>query len=306
MVEAVNNNNNRNTAYTLGGVGVGALAGAGYSHFVKKPLLNGEGPSDAFIKQVYENKSKQTLADAESAAKQGMEAFKDSDLGALKAELNANPSKYGIQEIVADTDKNIEAKSVADQITEYTKDADANALRTKMEKSAVDTATAAAQKGIKDAKKIQSAITEAGKLTDETADDALKTFAKNNKEAFGFADDAAAEAHIGTLTGTQKDKVKALKDQAEALFADAKKAITDNWDSDKKGLKALAEGASEEDKNLMKLLKSAAHHVQGWSAAKWAGIGAAALGIASYIGAKMSQPKAEPQEEAAALQAHQA
>lgn len=324
MVDAVNNNNNnRTTYYTLGGLGVGAAAGAAYSDFVSKPLLKGDAPSDAFVRTLHDKQAKSAVETAEKTAKDAVAKFTTVD--EMKAEIKANASKYGLAEIKGEAavvasegvaaKPVVAAKSLEDVVADYLKKEggealDAAGLKAKMETSAVTVAKGAAESGIIEGKVISKAITDSAALADDATDDVLKTFIKNNKEAFSLVDDATDavvdtkfQELIGGVTA-QADKVKALKTETGNLFKGAKDAIADNWDS-KGGLKALAESASEADKSIFNTIKSAANEVRLKAAGKWAlGVGAV-LGLAAYIGAKMTQPKPEMLE-AQNLEAHQA
>lgn len=320
MVDAVNNNNNnRTTYYTLGGLGVGAAAGGAYSDFVSKPLLKGDAPSDAFVRTLHDKQAKSAVETAEKTAKDAVAALGEKNVADLTTEIKANASKYGLAEIKGEAavvasegvaaKPAVAAKSLDNVVADYLKKEggealDAAGLKAKMETSAVTVAKGAAEKGIIEGKVISKAIKDSAALADDAADDVLKTFLKNNKEAFGIVDDAAVDSKFAKLAGTQAEKVTALKTEAESLFKGAKEAIAGNWDSEKKGLKALAEGASDSEKSIFNTIKSAANEVRLKAAGKWAlGVGAV-LGLAAYIGAKMTQPKPEMLE-AQNLEAHQ-
>lgn len=270
MVDAVNNN--RDAVYTGIGAGVGAVAGGAYGGWLSKPLLSKDAPSDAFVKRYYDNSAKDA---AEAAKKAFKESFGEEEVDGLKNELKTNPKKYGI-EFAPDADDN--AKNA--KIDEYAKDLDKNGLFAKMEKAVGENAIAGKKSG-KELTKLKNAFEKLGDNPDENA---VKDFVKKHAEILGENADS-------TSTITTKNALKSKVDAVIAPLEDAKGKILEHFDV-KEGMKKVADGANESAKSAFEAVKKAAKETKLWAGAKWAAIGAAALGICSYIGAKMTAPKA--------------
>lgn len=275
MVDAINNN--RDAVYTGIGAGVGAVAGAGYGAWLSKPLLKDDAPSDAFVRRFYDNDVKNAAETAGENAKKAFEAFKDSEVDALKAELDANPEKYGIK-IEAGADK-------AAKINEYTDKLDANALRTKMGKDVVETAKANATTGQKSGKELTNLKNAFAKLGDKADENAVVDFVKKHGEILGETTD-------GTSTIKTLDALKAKVEDVTKPLTEAKTKITDHFDVSKNTLKELANDATDAQKSVFEAVKKAARDTKLWAGAKWAAIGLAVLGACSYIGSKLTAPKA--------------
>ena len=275
MVDAINNN--RDAVYTGIGAGVGAVAGAGYGAWLSKPLLKDDAPSDAFVRRFYDNDVKTAAETAGENAKKAFEAFKDSDVDALKAELDANPEKYGIK-IEAGADK-------AAKINEYTDKLDANALRTKMGKDVVETAKANATTGQKSGKELTKLKNAFAKLDEKADENAIKEFVKKHGEILGEKTDGTSS--IKTLA-----ELKTKVEDATKPLTEASKKITDHFDVSKNSMKELAENADNTAKSAFEAVKKAAKDTKLWAGAKWAAIGLAVLGACSYIGSKLTAPKA--------------
>ena len=260
MVDAVNNN--RDAVYTGIGAGVGAVAGGAYGGWLSKPLLKGDAPSDAFVKRYYDNSAKDA---AEAAKKAFKESFGEKEVNDLKDELKTNPKKYGI-EFASDA-----ADDVKDaKIDEYAKDLDKNGLFAKMEKAVGENAIA----GKKSGKELTNLKKAFDKLGDNPDENAVKEFVKKHAEILGEKADGSSTIKTKTDLDTKvKPVIKDLTDKADELkgFINDKKLDLSN--------------ASD-------VIKKAAKDTKLWAGAKWAAIGAAALGICSYIGAKMTAPKA--------------
>ena len=261
MVDAVNNN--RDAVYTGIGAGVGAVAGGAYGGWLSKPLLKGDAPSDAFVKRYYDNSAKDA---AEAAKKAFKESFGEKEVDNLKSELKTNPKKYGIEFA---SDAADEAKNA--KIDEYAKDLDKNGLFAKMEKAVGENAIAGKKSG-KELTNLKNAFAK----VEEGLDDAkAQEFAKKHTEILGINESEASTIKADDL----KTKVKAVtKDLTEK--ADELKGLINDKKID---LKA---------NSVTDAMKKAARDTKLWAGAKWAAIGAAALGICSYIGAKMTAPKA--------------
>ena len=275
MVDAINNN--RDAVYTGIGAGVGAVAGAGYGAWLSKPLLKDDAPSDAFVRRFYDNDVKTAAETAGENAKKAFEAFKDSDIAALKAELDANPEKYGIK-IEAGADK-------AAKINEYTDKLDANALRTKMGKDVVETAKANATTGQKSGKELTKLKNAFAKLDEKADENAIKEFVKKHGEILGEKTDGTSG--IKTLA-----ELKTKVEDATKPLTEASKKITDHFDVSKNSMKELASDATDAQKSVFEAVKKAARDTKLWAGAKWAAIGLAVLGACSYIGSKLTAPKA--------------
>ena len=266
MVDAVNNN--RDAVYTGIGAGVGAVAGGAYGGWLSKPLLKGDAPSDAFVKRYYDNSAKDA---AEAAKKAFKESFGEKEVDALKNELKTNPKKYGIELASDATDDAKNAK-----IDEYAKDLDKNGLFAKMEKAVVENANVDKKSG-KELTKLKNAFEKLGDNPDENA---VKDFVKKHAEILG-------EKADGTSTITTKS---ALETKVNSVLTEL------NGKADE--LKGLIKDKKLDLSSASDTIKKAAKDTKLWAGAKWAAIGAAVIGVCSYIGAKMTAPKAEaPAEE---------
>ncbi len=275
MVDAINNN--RDAVYTGIGAGVGAVAGAGYGAWLSKPLLKDDAPSDAFVRRFYDNDVKNAAETAGENAKKAFEAFKDSEVDALKAELDANPEKYGIK-IETGADK-------AAKINEYVDKLDKDGLRAKMEKDVVETAKANATTGQKSGKELTNLKNAFAKLGDKADENAVADFVKKHGEILGEKTD-------GTSTIKTLDALKAKVEDVTKPLTEAKTKITDHFDVSKNSMKELASDATDAQKSVFEAVKKAARDTKLWAGAKWAAIGLAVLGACSYIGSKLTAPKA--------------
>lgn len=269
MVDAVNNN--RDAVYTGIGAGVGAVAGGAYGGWLSKPLLSKDAPSDAFVRRYYDNAVKDA---AEVAKKAFKESFGEKEVNDLKNELKTNPKKYGI-EFAPDADDT--AKNA--KIDEHAKDLDKNGLFAKMEKAVAENANVDKKSG-KELTKLKNAF---AKVEDGLDDAKAQDFAKKHTEILGISADEAGKIKADDL----KTKVKSVTLQLEG----AKDLILEHFDV-KEGMKKLADNADESTKSAFEAVKKAAKDTKLWAGAKWAAIGAAVIGVCSYIGAKMTAPKA--------------
>ncbi len=266
MVDAVNNN--RDAVYTGIGAGVGAVAGGAYGGWLSKPLLSKDAPSDAFVRRYYDNSAKDA---AEAAKKAFKESFGEKDVDDLKDELKTNPKKYGI-EFAPGADDN--AKNA--KIDEYAKDLDKNGLFAKMEKAVGENAIA----GKKSGKELTNLKKAFDKLGDNPDANAVKDFVKKHAEILG--ENADGTSNITTKSALET-KVNSVLTELNGKAAELKGFINDK--------KLDLSNASD-------VIKKAAKDTKLWAGAKWAAIGAAVIGVCSYIGAKMTAPKAEaPAEE---------
>ena len=271
MVDAVNNNN-RNTVIAASGLGLGAVAGGAYGY--TKSLLKNDAPTDAFVRSYVKNDAKAKIDEAKNAIYG--DAFKDADVAALKKELKDNATKYGLAEVKADADGN-GAKTLDEVIEEFAKDTDKDSLKEKMSKAAGDTKSAE----FKNADDMLNLKKAAAGLADDADEAARTAFVKNNAELLGVA-----EADVENIGKKTVAELKQMADDATKPLADAKANILAQFKDGK--LKPLAENADESAKAAFKAVKDAASNAKLWAGAKWAGIGAATLGAASYLYAKMT------------------
>lgn len=276
MVDAINNN--RDAVYTGIGAAAGLAAGGAYGGWLSKPLLKGDAPSDAFVKRYYDNSMKTA---AETAKKEVQELYKASTTTAsLKTEDIAK--KLGLSAVSGQ-------ESATDVAQKYKWDdvfADKDDLDTakgKIDKMAAENATKNAKSG-KELTKLKKAFEKLDKNAD---DNTVKEFVKKHAEILGESNKDISKyqdlsnAIIGD--GSTKGILSPLEE--------AKGKILEHF-SVQDGMKKLADDAKESTKSAFEAVKKAAKDTKLWAGAKWAAIGAAALGICSYIGAKMTAPKA--------------
>ncbi len=273
MVDAINNN--RDAVYTGIGAGVGALAGAGYGAWLSKPLLKGDAPSDAFVRRFYDNDVKNA---AETAKKEFIESatYKAAgeDVTKLSDIVKGNPAKFGI--------KAEEGKSIDDAVKAFVgENPKAADLKAKMEKAVFENANVDKKSG-KELTKLKNAF---AKLGDNADENAVKEFVKKHGEILGEQTDGTSG--IKTL-----EALKAKVETVTKPLTEASKKITDNFDVSKNTLRELQEGANETQKSALEAVKKAAKETKLWAGAKWAAIGLAVLGACSYIGSKLTTPKA--------------
>ena len=123
------------------------------------------------------------------------------------------------------------------------------------------------------------------KLGDNADENAVKEFVKKHDEILGEQTDGTSG--IKTL-----EALKAKVETVTKPLTEASKKITDNFDVSKNTLRELQEGANETQKSALEAVKKAAKETKLWAGAKWAAIGLAVLGACSYIGSKLTAPKA--------------
>lgn len=283
MVDAVNNNNNT-AIYTGIGTVAGAAAGAGYGGWMSKPLLNKEDPSDAFVRRYYDNDAKDTIAKAGEDAKKALTespTYKAAgeDVTKLTDIIKGNAKSYGL-EAEMNADGTVK-KSLDDVVKEFVGDADAPKLKEKMEKTVSDVATENATKGFKDSKKLAELSKDLKELANAPKAEELKAFVSKHAETLGVEADKVDDflkKDITEIKELAKNVTKPLKDKEN----DLKAFIKDG--------KLNLEGAGD-------AVKKAAKDTKLWAGAKWAAGVGLALGIASYIGAKMTAPKVAKEEE---------
>ncbi len=271
MVDAINNN--RDAVYTGIGAGVGALAGAGYGAWLSKPLLKGDAPSDAFVRRFYDNNVKNA---AETAKKEFIESatYKAAgeDVTKLSDIVKGNPAKFGI--------KAEEGKSIDDAVKAFVgENPKAADLKAKMEKAVFENANVDKKSG-KELTKLKNAF---AKLGDNADGNAVKEFVSKHADILG----EDAKASITDYAGL-KTRVEGVTEP----LTEASKKITDHFDVSKNSMKELGNEADNAAKSAFEAVKKAAKETKLWAGAKWAAIGLAVLGACSYIGSKLTAPKA--------------
>ena len=273
MVDAINNN--RDAVYTGIGAGVGAVAGAGYGAWLSKPLLKGDAPSDAFVRRVYDNDVKNA---AETAKKEFIESatYKAAgdDVTKLSEIVKGNHQKFGV--------KVEDGKTLDDAVNAFVgENPKAADLKSKMEKAVFENANVDKKSG-KELTKLKNAF---AKLDEKADENAIKEFVKKHGEILGEKTDGTSS--IKTLA-----ELKTKVEDATKPLTEASKKITDHFDVSKNSMKELAENADNTAKSAFEAVKKAAKDTKLWAGAKWAAIGLAVLGACSYIGSKLTAPKA--------------
>jgi len=146
-----------------------------------------------------------------------------------------------------------------------------------MSKAAGDTKSAEF-KNTDDMLKLKNAAKELA----EDADEAKRLeFVKNNADILGVKD-----ADIEATGKKTVAELKQMADDATKPLANAESKILAQFDNGK--LKTLAEDADDAAKAAFKAVKDAASNTKLWAGAKWAAVGAAVVGAASYIYAKLT------------------
>lgn len=274
MVDAINNN--RDAVYTGIGAGVGAVAGAGYGAWLSKPLLKDDAPSDAFVRRFYDNDVKNA---AETAKKEVQDLYKEiKETKNLKTEAIAE--KLGLA-VVEGQENATDAAQKYKWDDVFTDADDLATAKGKIDKVVAENATKG-QKSGKELTKLKNAF---AKLGDNADENAVKEFVKKHGEILGEQTDGTSG--IKTLA-----ELKTKVEDATKPLTEASKKITDHFDVSKNTLRELQEGANEAQKSALEAVKKAAKETKLWAGAKWAAIGLAVLGACSYIGSKLSAPKA--------------
>lgn len=260
MVDAVNNN--RDAVYTGIGAGVGAVAGGAYGGWLSKPLLKDDAPSDAFVRRYYDNSAKDA---AETAKKEVQELYKNiTETKGLKTEDIAQ--KLGLA-VVDANENDITKKYKWDDV--FAEADDLDTAKGKIDKVVAENATKG-QKSGKELTKLKNAFEKVKEGLDDTK---AQEFAKKHAEILGLSADDVANVKAEDLPGKVNKALEGLTGKADEL-------------------KDLIKDKKLDLTNASDAIKKAAKDTKIWAGAKWAAIGAAALGICSYIGAKMTAPKA--------------
>ena len=262
MVDAINNN--RDAVYTGIGAGVGAVAGAGYGAWLSKPLLKDDAPSDAFVRRFYDNDVKNA---AETAKKEVQELYTNiTETKNLKTEAIAK--KLGLAVVEGkENETDIAQKYKWDDV--FTDADDLDTARGKIDKVIAENATKG-QKSGKELTKLKNAFEKVKEGLDDTK---AQEFAKKHAEILGLSADDAASVKAEDLPGKVNKALEGLTGKADEL-------------------KDLIKDKKLDLTNASDAIKKAAKDTKLWAGAKWAAIGAAVIGVCSYIGAKMTAPKA--------------
>lgn len=231
------------------------------------------------------NDAKDTIAKAGEDAKKPLTespTYKAAceDVTKLTDIIKGNAKSYGL-EAEMNADGTVK-KSLDDVVKEFVGDADAAKLKEKMEKTVSDVATENATKGFKDSKKLAELSKDLKELANDAKPEDLKAFVSKHAETLGVEADKVDDFLKKDLTEIKdlaKNAAKPLADKEDALKAFIKDG------------KLNLEGAGD-------AVKKAAKDTKLWAGAKWAAGVGLALGIASYIGAKMTAPKTAKEEQA--------
>lgn len=288
MVNAVGQNDNRNTVYTAAGAGLGAIGAGAYGY--TKSLLNGDAPNDAFVRRAFDNTAKDEIANAGKAAKEAFQKEANytaagDDVAKLKNVLKSQADKFGLKaEIDADGK---ETKTLDKVIEEFVDGKDAKTLKTAMEEKVAEVASDAKSLEFKSADKLIALRDGVKDLADDANAEDLKKFVTKHADALGVK----ADEIDGYLQKTDADGKKIAKTAKEIKDAatDAAKPLTNFTDNT---LKPLVENGKLKLDNASEVIKKAAKDTKMWTGAKWAALGAAALGAATYIYTKMTDPRA--------------
>ncbi len=270
-VNGVNNSNNT-ALYTTSGAVLGAGAGvaAGY---LTKPFLKDGAPTDEFIKKLDEN-----LINATSPEKrEGIKAFR----GRLKQLNNTIEKAKNLDELKRNLIDYVFGNPENISIEKYKNNFRDNLPRVRDDFESI---------GIK--------VTEdfIGRVENAKSFDEIKNILKEDMDKT-FAGKSIDE--VKNMSKSQLNKIKELERKG------LKEIFTIFWDSSEKkfinSVEALddldfAEG-TEGAKNLLKALKKSAQSIQGKYAAIYGAVGAAVLGLTTYLccGGKKNEQPVQPQ-----------
>lgn len=272
MVDGVQNNGTNNTGlYTGLGVAAGAALGGSYGKFMTKPYLNGDAPSDQFIRTAHDTLGESSATKAADTAKEAAKtALKDKEIDALKTELSTNAKTYGLAE-VKKADGTVE-KTLDKVIEEYIgSETDKAKLAEKMTNSAAETAKKASLDAHVSGAKLGDAIDEIGKLADDAKAEDVKAAVKKHAEVFGIK--AEDDAVNGVVSGKKASELKAALEEKLKTTKETVEGFFEN-----KKLKAEADIA-DDAKPAFKAVKDAISKLTNKAALKWGAIAAAALGV---------------------------
>lgn len=281
MVEAVSGRNNNNTsAYSLGGLGAGALAGGTFGYLQKPWAKNGQ-VSDTFIRQYEKNQIKYDLTQFEKMVK---DLKKISETGKLddisditkelldeceiNKELPSEDIKNYTSEILNDTMDAHNAKDIDELIKngkkQYKNDTINNAAKEAKRwdnlKVSGDMSDDALKKVLKDNADLFEIKAEKGK----TLEEAVETFiCHKNKEYI-----------IYTIIEEKNSKITKVQER----LGDIVEEIGKHLDINEKRMLDLASDATAEDKSIHGIVKKTVSRMNRKNAGKWAAITGAALG----------------------------
>ena len=255
-----------------------------------KSLLKNDAPNDSFTRRAYDYSAKDAIKKAgEDATKALTEeaTYKAAgeDVAKLKDVLKAQADKFGLKAEVDDAGK--ETKSLEKVIDEFADGKDGKALKTAMEEKVATVAADAKSLEFKPADKLADLKKAAEALKDDANADDLKNFVNKHADALGVKADEVdnflqkTDADGNKIAKTAKD----IKEAADNATKPLTTFIDDN-------LKPLVKDGKLKLDDAGEVIKKAAKDTKLWAGAKWAGIGAAALGAATYIYSKMTDPRA--------------
>lgn len=282
MIEAVSGRNNNNTsAYSLGGLGAGALAGGTFGYLQKPWAKDGE-VSDTFIRQFENNYIKheqtqfeKTLRDIKKVSETGkLEGISEITKKLLEeSEINKELSPEDIKNRTSKILNNTISGHDALDIDECIK-----TVNKSLKNDTLDNA-------VKKAKKWNNL-----NVTADMTDDALKQVLKDNADLFkikpelGKTIEEAVDTYFTNNGGKENitffiemDK-KIAKLDLEKHLEDIIDTIGEHLDIKEKRMLDLASDAEIEDKALHGVVKKTVRQMNWKNAGKWAAITGAALG----------------------------
>lgn len=282
MVEAINGRNNNSTsAYSLGGLGVGALAGGTFGYLQKPWAKNGE-VSDTFIRQYEKNQIKDNLTQFGKIAKDLKKISETGKLDGISDFTKELLDECDInKELSTENIKNYTSKILNDTMEAYdAKDIDELIKNNKKhcENSTIINMT-------KEAKKWNNI-----NVSEGMTDDALKKVLKDNADLFKIKVEAGKtiEEAVDTYFATTGGKAKVLEqitlkkivhtNKANSRLDDIVENIGKHIDIKEKRMLDLASDAIAEDKSVHGVIKKTISQMNWKNAGKWAAITGASLG----------------------------
>lgn len=280
MVDSVQNNGTNNTAlYTTTGAVLGAAGGGAAGKWLTKPYLQGDAPSDTFIRTAHDTLAEaKATKNAESLKEAKKEAIKDMDIDALKNEVKTNAKDYGLVE-VKDAEGKV-TKTLDKVVEEYIgSETDKAKLSEKMLNTKAEVAKKAAMDAHVSGAKLGDAIDEIGKLADDASAEDIKAAVKKHADAFGIKGEGDALDSAVNSFVSGKDK-NSLKTMVEEKLKTTKETVEGFFDGKK--LKAEADIA-EDAKPAFKAVKEAIGKMTNKAALKWGGIAAGSLALIGLL-----------------------
>lgn len=287
-------NNNRTAVVTGTALAAGAGLGAAYG-YKKANILEGNAPKDSFIRTLDRSKvahDKRAIADEQRVlakiANNGSLENVSNDIKAKLQKAAGGKKKLDISKAKPEEIKEIAKKLVLDENTR-------KAELEKLDKSSLSVLEAKAAK-LKDVPE------------KATAED-LHRIIKNNHELFGIKKPEKGTLDEAVKEFTKDKELSVLKDEVTNVIKKEKTSLTNQINSRKnvirklfekvyditgKKMSELPKDASENLKSAAKTVKNAISNFKTVSAAKWGAAGATALGLTSFLTAKvMSRPAAK-------------